>query len=107
MEPWHYAEGSLPAAGFFYEWYEHAQGTGDGRRIGQNPEVGRAARERQKVLRSKAQRLAQACVVLVRSSNTLKARYSEVTEKILRCRGPNPVVISRSQKLITKNKMLR
>ena len=54
----------------------------DGRRIGQNPEVGRVARERQKVLRSTAQRLVQACMVLVRRSITLKARYSEVTESI-------------------------
>ena len=85
MEPWYYAEGNLPAAGFFYEWYEHAQGTGDGRRVGQNPEVARVAREQQRVLRSKAQSSAQACVVLVRRSSTLKARYSEVTEKIYSC----------------------
>ena len=44
-------------------------------RIGQNPEVARVARERQKVLRSKAQSLAQAFAVQVRRSNTLKARY--------------------------------
>ena len=85
MEPWHYAEGSLPAAGLFCESYEHAQGTGDGRRVGQNPEVARVARERQKVLRSKAQSSVQACVVPVRRSDTLKARYSEVTEKIYSC----------------------
>jgi hypothetical protein len=36
------------------------KGTGDARRIGQNPEVARVARERQKALRSKAQSLAQA-----------------------------------------------
>ena len=35
------------------------KGSGDVRRIGQNPEIARVARERQKVLRSKAQALAQ------------------------------------------------
>ena len=88
MEPWYYAEGNLPAAGFFYEWYEHAQGTGDGRRVGQNPEIARVARERQKVLRSKAQSLAQASVVLVRRSNTLRLVTAKLQKKSYAAGGP-------------------